>query len=64
MAKLIVEQLFDNCLIAADMLDHPRTMLDRLNSLLEKTADSLTNAAPAPAAPQSALKPEADVKTE
>ena len=47
MAKLIVEQLFDNCLIAADMLDHPRSMLERLNNLLEKSSETARNSTPA-----------------
>jgi hypothetical protein len=34
-AKLIAEQLFDNALVAAGLLDDPRTMLPRLNRLLE-----------------------------
>jgi len=40
-ARLMVEQLFDNCLIAADMLDQPRAMLERLNKLLEQTANAI-----------------------
>ena len=40
-ARLMVEQLFDNCLIAADMLDQPRSMLERLNKLLEQTAEAV-----------------------
>jgi len=39
LAKLIVEQVFDNALIAADLLDNPRSMLTRLNKLLEATAN-------------------------
>jgi len=35
-AKLIAEQLLDNALISAGLLDDPRSMVDRLNSLLEK----------------------------
>lgn len=34
-AVLIAEQLFDNALVAAGLLDDPRTMLPRLNRLLE-----------------------------
>ena len=45
LSKLIVEQLFDNCLIAADMLDHPRSMLDRLNTILAKSAENATKSA-------------------
>jgi len=37
LAKMIVEQVFDNALIAADLLDNPRSMLARLNKILEET---------------------------
>eukprot|EP00048_Salpingoeca_helianthica_P018186 m.241202 g.241202 ORF g.241202 m.241202 type:complete len:704 (+) comp24100_c0_seq1:72-2183(+) len=43
-AKLVAEQLFDNALIAAGILDEPLSMLPRLTKLLE-----LALAAPAPA---------------
>lgn len=33
-AQLVADQIFDNAMIAADMLDNPRTMLPRLNNLL------------------------------
>eukprot|EP00595_Chromulina_sp_UTEXLB2642_P001065 CAMPEP_0196767680 /NCGR_PEP_ID=MMETSP1095-20130614/41847_1 /TAXON_ID=96789 ORGANISM="Chromulina nebulosa, Strain UTEXLB2642" /NCGR_SAMPLE_ID=MMETSP1095 /ASSEMBLY_ACC=CAM_ASM_000446 /LENGTH=657 /DNA_ID=CAMNT_0042136213 /DNA_START=146 /DNA_END=2119 /DNA_ORIENTATION=+ len=36
-AKLVVEQLFDNALIAAGLLDDPRLMIPRLNELLLAT---------------------------
>jgi len=39
LAKMIVEQVYDNALIAADLLDNPRSMLARLNKLLEETAN-------------------------
>jgi HSP90 family molecular chaperone len=52
-ARLLVEQLFDNCLIAADMLDQPRAMLDRLNKLLEQTAGVIASGNAAPAADKS-----------
>jgi len=42
LAKLIVEQVFDNALIAADLLDNPRTMLTRLNKLLESATQAQT----------------------
>ncbi|MEM9226549.1 MAG: molecular chaperone HtpG [Verrucomicrobiota bacterium] len=35
-AKLVTEQLFDNALISAGLLDDPRTMIARLHQLLEK----------------------------
>lgn len=38
LAKLITEQVFDNALIAADILDNPRTMLNRLNKILDAAA--------------------------
>ena len=34
-AKLVAEQVFDNALIAAGLLEDSRFMLPRLNSLLE-----------------------------
>mmetsp|Transcript_30206 Transcript_30206/g.53129 ORF Transcript_30206/g.53129 Transcript_30206/m.53129 type:complete len:352 (+) Transcript_30206:3-1058(+) len=38
-AQLVADQIFDNALIAADILDNPRTMLPRLNSLIEQCMD-------------------------
>jgi len=35
-AKLIAEQLLDNALISAGLLDDPRSMVNRLNALLER----------------------------
>lgn len=35
LADLIVEQVFDNALVAADLMDSPRAMLPRLNKLLD-----------------------------
>ncbi|KEP64473.1 UNVERIFIED_CONTAM: heat shock protein 75, putative [Hammondia hammondi] len=37
-AKLLVEQLYDNACIAAGIMEDPRSMLERLNHLLEVTA--------------------------
>jgi len=37
LASMIVEQIFDNCLIAADMLDQPRAMLERINKMMQET---------------------------
>lgn len=37
-AKLLVEQLYDNACIAAGIMEDPRCMLERLNHLLEVTA--------------------------
>jgi TNF receptor-associated protein 1 len=39
-AKTILEQVFDNALIAAGLLDDPRVMLGRLNTVLEKALES------------------------
>lgn len=36
-AKIVAEQIMDNALIAAGLVDDPRTMLPRLNKILEKT---------------------------
>jgi len=38
LAKMIVEQVYDNALIAADLLDNPRSMLVRLNKILEEAS--------------------------
>ena len=35
LAKLVAEQLFDNALIAAGLLDDPRSMLPRITELLK-----------------------------
>lgn len=45
-AALIVDQLFDNCLIAADMLDQPRSMLDRINKIIEHVVSNGAAATP------------------
>jgi HSP90 family molecular chaperone len=36
-SKLCAEQIFDNALVAAGLIDDPRTMLSRLNDILEAT---------------------------
>jgi molecular chaperone HtpG len=36
LAKQVAEQIFDNALVAAGLLEDPRAMLARMNSLLEK----------------------------
>ncbi len=38
-ARLVVEQLFDNALIAVGYLEDPRSMVDRLYRLLERVAE-------------------------
>jgi len=41
LAKLVAEQVYDNALIAANLLDDPRSMLSRINSLMgEALADT------------------------
>jgi len=41
LAIQIAEQLFDNALIAAGLLDDPRTMLNRLNALMEASLQNI-----------------------
>jgi HSP90 family molecular chaperone len=36
LAQQVAEQIFDNALVAAGLLEDPRAMLARMNSLLEK----------------------------
>jgi TNF receptor-associated protein 1 len=36
LAGQIAEQIFDNALVAAGLMEDPRTMLARVNSLLER----------------------------
>ncbi|EDO07441.2 heat shock Hsp90 family protein [Babesia bovis T2Bo] len=38
-AKMLIEQLYDNASIAAGIVDDPRSMLTRLNNMLTLTAD-------------------------
>jgi HSP90 family molecular chaperone len=45
-ATTVAAQVFDNALIAADILDNPRTMLGRLNSILDTTLQQAVDAAP------------------
>lgn len=45
LATLVSEQVFDNALIAADIMDNPRMMLNRLNQLLTAAADAKTTSA-------------------
>eukprot|EP00746_Dinoflagellata_sp_MGD_P074200 gnl/MRDRNA2_/MRDRNA2_30002_c0_seq1.p1 gnl/MRDRNA2_/MRDRNA2_30002_c0~~gnl/MRDRNA2_/MRDRNA2_30002_c0_seq1.p1 ORF type:complete len:745 (-),score=179.14 gnl/MRDRNA2_/MRDRNA2_30002_c0_seq1:81-2315(-) len=69
-ARMAVEQLFDNACIAAGVLDEPRTLLDRLNKVVEMLIyqgagfDYATNeyiARPAPAATETSTEtPAAD----
>ncbi|KAF4744833.1 TNF receptor-associated protein 1, mitochondrial [Perkinsus olseni] len=61
-AKVAVTQLFDNACIAAGMVDDPRTILDRLQKMLDVcveqavSAADLTSAAPASEAPKAATE--------
>ncbi|TVR52336.1 MAG: molecular chaperone HtpG [Puniceicoccaceae bacterium] len=43
LARLVGEQLFDNALMAAGLLEDPRPMINRLNRLLEETAARATD---------------------
>ena len=36
LAKLVLEQLYDNALLAAGLLENPRTMAKRMNEILAK----------------------------
>jgi len=47
LAQQIAEQIFDNALLAAGLLEDPRAMLARANALLERLLQASTNAAPA-----------------
>lgn len=44
-ANAVVEQVFDNALLAADILDNPRTMLPRMHALLEAALNGTAGAA-------------------
>lgn len=39
LAKLVAEQLYDNAMVTAGLLDDPRSMVSRLNQLLEKALE-------------------------
>lgn len=41
LAKLVTEQVYDNALCAAGVLDDPRSMITRLNKLLEITVQNV-----------------------
>lgn len=53
-AQMIAEQVFDNTLVAAGLMDDSRVMLPRLNQLMAKILDEI----PAPAAPTSSAPKE------
>jgi len=38
-ARAVMEQVFDNALMAADLMDNPRDMLPRMQSILEMALD-------------------------
>ncbi|XP_035680960.1 heat shock protein 75 kDa, mitochondrial-like [Branchiostoma floridae] len=39
LARLVAEQVYDNALVAAGLIEDPRSMLNRLNELLTRTLD-------------------------
>ncbi|XP_052796760.1 heat shock protein 75 kDa, mitochondrial-like [Mya arenaria] len=41
LAKLLAEQLYDNAMVTAGLLDDPRSMVKRLNQLLEKALEKV-----------------------
>ncbi|XP_053398754.1 heat shock protein 75 kDa, mitochondrial-like [Mercenaria mercenaria] len=41
LAKLLAEQLYDNAMVTAGLLDDPRSMVSRLNQLLEKALEKV-----------------------
>jgi len=50
LATLLAEQIFDNALIAADIMENPRVMLNRLNEILDVAAnESASKATDTPA---------------
>jgi len=40
LSREVIEQMFDNALIAAGLFDNPQSMLQRLNRILQKSLDS------------------------
>jgi len=48
LALLIMEQVYDNALVAADILDDPRSMLPRLNRLLQQVLDASSTSSSSP----------------
>jgi HSP90 family molecular chaperone len=50
LSKLVLQQVYDNALIAADILDNPRTMLARINDILESASrpEEVSETAPEP----------------
>ncbi|CDJ51169.1 heat shock protein 90, putative [Eimeria brunetti] len=62
-AKLLVEQLFDNACVAAGIMEEPKSMLGRLNKLMSLTAQYAYHhagavASPAPTASEGTAKAE------
>lgn len=39
----LYDQVFDNALIGADIMDNPRTMVTRLNQILEQTLEGVSS---------------------
>eukprot|EP00667_Euglena_gracilis_P003536 EG_transcript_3547 len=58
-AKQITEQVFDNALIAAGLLEDPRLMLGRLNQLLERALSDVVEGTEAVEPPPAEAKAEA-----
>lgn len=44
LAVMVAQQVFDNALIAADILDNPRSMMGRLNDILTYSLENATDA--------------------
>eukprot|EP00457_Paulinella_chromatophora_P002188 gb/GEZN01002192.1/.p1 GENE.gb/GEZN01002192.1/~~gb/GEZN01002192.1/.p1 ORF type:complete len:830 (-),score=183.12 gb/GEZN01002192.1/:71-2560(-) len=64
-AKIVIEQVFDNALIAADIMDQPRNMLTRLNTILDRAMDSaMAESMISPPAPEKATKSKEPEKAE
>jgi TNF receptor-associated protein 1 len=62
LAKIVVEQVFDNACIAADLIDNPRSMLGRLNQILIQTIQQQGTAGKA-CSTQSATSTDATTQT-
>lgn len=60
LASLVAHQVFDNALIAADIMENPRGMLARLNDILYAAAGA--DSASSQTIEESTPEPEADVQ--
>jgi len=65
LAKLVAEQVYDNALIAADLLENPRSMLTRLDSILDHslTTSPHLSSSPSSSSSQSSHTPSATTST-